>query len=62
MNKIPRFAREYANYIEHRYFSGYSADIENLLAHLALGRITIREVMSKLAEINNDYEQKGAER
>lgn len=58
MNKVPRFAREYANYIERRYFNGYSADIENLLAHLALGRITIREVMSKLAEINNDYEQK----
>lgn len=57
MSKIPRFVREYANYIEHRYFNGYSADIENLLVLLALEKRSTEEVMSKLAEINNDYEQ-----
>lgn len=51
MNKVPRFMREYANYIEREHFSNFNADIENLLLSYERGHIAIAEVMSILAEI-----------
>ena len=53
--KVPRFVREYANYIEREYLDGFSADIENLLSLYTLGRITVLDAMSKLTEIERAY-------
>ena len=55
MNKIPRFMREYANYIEREYLDGFSADIENLLDNYALGYVTVYEVMSMLVKIEDGW-------
>lgn len=55
MNKIPRFMREYAYYIEKKYFDGFAADIENMLARYMLGHCTAVEVMSKLATIDKAW-------
>lgn len=55
MNKIPRFMREYANYIEREYLDGFSADIEDLLCKYERGLITVREVMAMLVKIEDGW-------
>ena len=57
MNKVPRFMREYANYIEREHFSNFNADIENLLLSYERGHIAIAEVMRTLAEIERSEQR-----
>ena len=49
--KIPRFMKEYANYIKQRFLNGKSADVDNMLLAWSRGLIGTAEVMSTLASI-----------
>lgn len=55
MNKIPRFMREYANYIEREYLDGFSADIEDLLGMYERGLVTVYDVMAMLVKIEDGW-------
>ena len=55
MNKIPRFMREYANYIEREYLDGFSADIEDLLCKYERGLITVYDVMAMLVKVEDGW-------
>lgn len=48
---IPRFMKEYANYIAREYLNEHNDDVDNLLTAWKRGHKTTAEVMSTLTNI-----------
>lgn len=52
--KIPRFMKEYANYVKREYLNGKSEDIDLLLKAYRRDMETVAEVMDILSRIEKE--------